>query len=175
GCKNITSLFLDNDNFANISAFNDSKTSVRNIYIGKSVSQINANAFSGCSNLLSATICENVSEIGNNAFAGCSKLNEVTNYSEYPQPINETVFSGVNVKACSLYVMENSYYYYSNVVYWKDFLVKITGVEGVEVDEPQKEIEGYYDLKGIRLEKPIRGQVNIVRYTDGSTKKLVVK
>ena len=45
----------------------------------------------------------------------------------------------------------------------------------MEVDAETKEVEGYYDLKGIRLEEPIRGQVNIVRYKDGSSHKVFVE
>ena len=58
--------------------------------------------------------------------------------------------------------------------YWQDFLIN-AGVDGVEVDEATKEVEGYYDLKGIRLEEPIRGQVTVVRYKDGTSQKVVVK
>ena len=55
--------------------------------------------------------------------------------------------------------------------YWQDFLIGA----GVEVDAETKEVEGYYDLKGVRLEEPIRGQVNIIRYKDGTSHKIFVE
>lgn len=48
-------------------------------------------------------------------------------------------------------------------------------VEGIAVDEATKEVEGYYDMNGIRLEEPIRGQVTVVRYKDGTSHKIVVE
>lgn len=92
-----------------------------------------------------------------------------------PQEINANVFDGIDLSLCYLYVLENSYNYYIREAVWKDFNVRISGVEGVEVDATTKEVEGYYDLNGIRFEEPIRGQVNIVRYKDGTSQKIVVK
>ena len=48
-------------------------------------------------------------------------------------------------------------------------------MEGVKADETANEVEGYYNLNGVRLEEPARGQVTIVRYIDGSSRKIVVK
>ena len=40
--------------------------------------------------------------------------------------------------------------------------------------DPNAEIEGFYTVGGIKLDKPVRG-LNIVKYTDGRTKKVYVK
>ncbi|MBR5654521.1 MAG: hypothetical protein IKX22_10635 [Prevotella sp.] len=40
--------------------------------------------------------------------------------------------------------------------------------------DPNAEIEGFYTVGGVKLDKPVRG-LNIVKYTDGRTKKVYVK
>jgi len=81
-----------------------------------------------------------VTLIGDYAFKDCKALLTVTNNALTPQPINETVFSGVDVCQIALLVPEDSYDLYNHVAHWKDFLVKINGVEGAEVDKDKKEI-----------------------------------
>ena len=51
--------------------------------------------------------------------------------------------------------------------------VGISGVEGIETDNNSKEV-ARYDIHGCRLSKPSRG-VNIVIYSDGSTRKEIIK
>ncbi|MBR5436494.1 MAG: hypothetical protein IK120_06485 [Muribaculaceae bacterium] len=100
----------------------------------------------------------------------------MANYALTPQTIDDYVFYGVDISNCKLYVWHESLDAYKAANVWKDFDIQdLGGVEGVEVDEAKKEVEGYYDMKGIRLNEPARGQVNIVRYKDGSSQKIVVK
>ena len=145
------------------------------VIIPNTVVSIGDNSFAGCQDLVSVVISNSVTTIGDYAFKDCKNLLTVTNNALTPQRINETTFSGVDVSYCTLLVPEESFDFYNHVTYWKDFFVKINGVEDVEVDAPTKEVEGYYDLKGIRLEETIRGQVNIVRYKDGSSQKTAIK
>ena len=48
-----------------------------------------------------------------------------------------------------------------------------TGVSSVKTGD-DSDIEGYYNINGVRSETPVRG-VNIIRYKNGSTKKVVIK
>ena len=150
-------------------------SNIKSLTIPNSVCSIGKYAFFNCKNITSLFIGEKTTTINTAAFKNCTALSNVTNYSEYPQNIDNTVFSGVEIKNCFLYVGEGSYEYYKSAEHWKDFIVQIAGVEGVEVDGTTKEVEGYYDLKGVRLEEPACGQVNIVRYTDGTAKKIVIE
>lgn len=50
----------------------------------------------------------------------------------------------------------------------------LTGIGSVEAEESVPTIVGYYDLKGHRFTSPQRG-INIVRYSDGTTRKVFVK
>ena len=48
------------------------------------------------------------------------------------------------------------------------------GVDGIGADESKPYITGYYNLQGIRFDQPVSG-INIVRRSDGSAIKLIVK
>ncbi len=49
-----------------------------------------------------------------------------------------------------------------------------SGVSEMTSDYAQKDIDAYYSLDGARHNNPVKG-VNIVRYTDGSSRKMMVK
>ena len=49
-----------------------------------------------------------------------------------------------------------------------------TGIDDVMSNETAPEIEGYYDLHGRKLQKPQHG-INIIRYTDGTARKVLMK
>ena len=181
GCSGLTSIDWNAKNSEIYFVLDDrvflfgENTSVKTVVFGEDVEHIPEGVCCGLGGLKSVTIGSGVNSIGDYAFENCKELITVTNNALTPQRINATVFNGVDVSYCTLLVPEESFDFYNHVTYWKDFFVKINSVEGVEVDEATKEVEGYYDLKGIRLEEPIRGQVNIVRYTDGTSQKAVVK
>ena len=49
-----------------------------------------------------------------------------------------------------------------------------TGIEFISVDTPERTVIGYYNLQGQRTSEPQRG-LNIIRYSDGTSKKVLVK
>ena len=49
-----------------------------------------------------------------------------------------------------------------------------TPTDIADIEEGAAEIEGYYSLDGKKMERPAKG-VNIVRYTNGTTRKLYIK
>ena len=49
-----------------------------------------------------------------------------------------------------------------------------SGVESVSSESAEKKVDAYYSLDGARHNSPVKG-VNIVRYTDGSSRKMMVK
>ena len=169
---------------------------LKSVEIPATVREVGESAFRGCSSLervvlpdLSAPAATlkhlstkaastNLLIIGDYAFADCSALNEVRNNSLAPQAVNETVFSGVDVSNCKLYVPEQSMNLYKEAAIWKDFIIEgFVGVEDIFIDRPsiEKTVVGYYDLRGIRHDEPVRGQINIVLFSDGTAKKVIVK
>ena len=65
---------------------------------------------------------------------------------------------------------------YANIAFVID--EEAEGDETTTIDrliyDPNAEIEGFYTVGGVKLDKPVRG-LNIVKYTDGRTKKVYVK
>lgn len=47
-------------------------------------------------------------------------------------------------------------------------------IEEIESEQEAPTIEGYYDLRGVRHEEPVRG-FNIIRYSDGTARKVIAK
>jgi len=130
----------------------------------------------GLSGLTSLTIPGSVTDIGDGAFSGCSGLTSVTNLALTPQPIGSSVFNSVDISSCKLYVWHESISDYQATDVWNDFDIQdLGGVDGVEADTEVKTVEGYYNLQGVCIDEPIRGKVSIVRYTDGTAKKIVVR
>ena len=147
------------------------------IEIPNSVISIGSHSFNGCTGLTSVKIGNSVTLIDTDAFYSCSRLTSVINLALTPQSLFDTdVFFLVNIPACKLYVWHEAIDKYKEAAVWKDFDIQdLGGVEGVEADVEAKTVEGYYNLQGVRIDNPERGKVSIVRYTDGSAKKVVVK
>ena len=146
------------------------------VTIPSSVTSIGSSAFSGCSGLTSVTIPSSVTSIGDSAFEGCSGLTSVYVSWESPLSINASIFENVNTKSCILYVPKGTYddYWLSN---WGVFdnieEYDVTGIDNVTTSSDVKEISRY-SVNGQRLKVPTKG-LNIVKYSDGSVKKVVVQ
>ena len=149
-------------------------TNIKNFNFGNEVESIPSFLCNGLTGLTSLTIPASVATIGGSAFRNCDKLKSVTNFAETPQEIQPSVFENVDKTVCKLFVLSQSLEKYKAAAVWKEFLVE-AGVEGVEADDETKTVAGYYNLQGVRIDNPERGQVSIVRYTDGSAAKVIVR
>ena len=156
-------------------------TKLTEVVIPNQLGSIPEGAFLSCSSLKKLTIGFSVDFIGLYAFSG-TKLSEIKCLPPTPPFVHEIpnaewfCFSGFTRKDCKLRVPQESVLKYETAAVWKDFnIVGVNGVDGVEADDEEKEVEGYYNLQGIRLGEPVRGEVNIVRYTDGTARKVVVE
>ena len=137
---------------------------------------IGSYAFYDCSGLTSVTIPSGVTSIGQDAFYNCSGLTSVYVSWESPLSINASIFVNANTKSCILYVPKGTYddYFISN---WGVFdnieEYDVTGIDNVTTSSDVKEISRY-SVNGQRLKVPTKG-LNIVKYSDGSVKKVVVQ
>lgn len=151
------------------------------VTIPNSVTSIGSEAFHGCYGLTSVTIGSGVTSIGGRAF-NCDNLATVISKIETPFAINgksssEPVFSANTFMNADLFVPEGTIGKYKTTTGWQDF-VWITegipsGIEGVKTDDDKTEVSRY-TLDGKKLSEPQKG-INIIKMSDGTTKKEIVK
>ena len=138
---------------------------------------IGSRAFLGCSVLTSLTLPAGITEIGSWAFAGCSGLTSIYVYAEKVPKIDSNAFKGVDAKKCTLYVPMGTRYdycasdfgdYFENIVEFE-----ATGIDKTTTSTDVEEVVRY-SVNGQRLSAPTKG-LNIVKYSDGSVKKVAVR
>ena len=137
---------------------------------------IGSRAFLGCSGLTSLTLPADITSIGDEAFQGCSGLTSIYVYAEKVPKIDSSTFSECDTKKCTVYVpMGNhddyrlSYFgYFENIVEFD-----ATGIDKTTTSTDVEEV-ARYSVNGQRLSAPTKG-LNIVKYSDGSVKKVAVR
>ena len=141
-----------------------------------SVTEIGESAFRGCSSLASLTLPSSVTSIGKSAFEGCSGLTSIYVSWESPLSIDASTFKDANTGKCILYVPKGTYddYWLSNWGIFENIVeYDATGINHIMTSGDAKEISRYA-ADGQRLEVPAKG-LNIVKYSDGCVKKVVVQ
>ena len=144
--------------------------------IPSSVTSIGYYAFSGCSGLTSLTIPSSVTSIDDNAFSGCSGLTSIYVYPEKVPILGTGVFYRCDAKNCTVYVPIGTFgdYWLSEFGYFENIVeFDATGIDKVTTSTDAKELSRY-SVNGQRLSAPAKG-LNIVKYSDGSVKKVVVQ
>ena len=132
-------------------------------------------AFYGCSGLTSLTIPSSVTSIGDYAFEGCSGLTSIYAYPEKLPKLGTGVFYRCDAKNCTVYVPIGTFgdYWLSEFGYFENIVeFDATGIDKVTTSTDAKELSRY-SVNGQRLSAPAKG-LNIVKYSDGSVKKVVV-
>lgn len=168
---------------------------------GSALEVIGDNAFVNNANLTKIELNEGLLSIGENAMAYCDKLNTLTipstvttlgkyflngsanldllvNNAVEPQVLaadifNPEVFDGYEF--VELFVPADCKSLYESAPIWSKFVTineEESGLTNISVES--KTVDAIYDLQGRRMNDVIPG-VNIVRYTDGTTSKVVVK
>ena len=176
GCRSLTSLTLPSG-VTSIGEYAFSGCSgLTSLTLPSSVTTIGYSAFRGCSGLTSLALPSSVTAIGGSAFEGCSGLTSIYVSWESPLSIAASTFKDANTEKCILYVPKGTYddYWLSN---WGIFANIVeydaTGIDHITTSGEAKEISRYA-ADGQRLEVPAKG-LNIVKYSDGSVKKVVVQ
>ena len=176
GCKGLTSLVIPSG-VTSIDRYVFSDCSgLTNLVIPSGVTSIEEAAFSGCSGLTSLTIPSSVTSIGPSAFSGCSGLTSIYVYPEKLPKLGTDIFSGCDAKNCTVYVPTGTYddYWLSEIGYFENIVeFDATGIDKVTTSTDAKELSRY-SVNGQQLSAPAKG-LNIVKYSDGSVKKVVVQ
>ena len=126
--------------------------------------------------MTSLTLPSSVTEIGRSAFYGCSGLTSIYVSWESPLSIDAYTFKDANTEKCILYVPNGTYddYWISNWGIFENIVeYDATGINRITTSGDAKEISRYA-VDGQRLEVPAKG-LNIVKYSDGCVKKVVVQ
>ena len=156
-------------------------TSLTSVIIPNSVTTIVSEAFEECSSLSSIVLGNSVTSIEDQAFRMCSNLTHFYSYAEQVPTCHWSSFSGSNYKQTTLHVPATSIETYKNAKQWKDFGTiialtdddpKPTGIQSINNEVITA--ERYYSLDGKHITTPKRG-LNIIRMSDGTTKKVIMK
>ena len=140
------------------------------------ITSIFYNAFYGCSGLTSLTLPAGITSIGEYAFRGCSGLTSIYVYSEKVPKMGTDVFKGCDANKCTVYVPKGTYddYRISEFGYFENIVeFDPTGIDKTTTSTDVEEVSRY-SVNGQRLVGPTKG-LNIVKYSDGSVKKVAVE
>ena len=177
GCSGLKSLNLP----AGITRISDYAfygcSGLTSITLHTGITSIGSYAFYGCSGLTSLNLPAGITEISEGAFKGCSGLTSIYVYAEIVPKIGRDEFTGVDAKKCTLYVPMGTYsdYWLSDFGNYFENIVEFdaTGIDKTTISTDVEEVVRY-SVNGQRLSAPTKG-LNIVKYSDGSVKKVAVR
>ena len=176
-CSSLTSINIPDAVTSIESSAFSSCTGLTSITIPDAVTSIGSSAFYNCTGLTSVTIGDAVTSIGSSAFNYCSSLADIYSLNITPPTCASTnCFSNY---AANLHVPKEAVDTYASTYVWQDFSTIVgdvdSAVESVSVDETEAQPTGYYSLSGQRLNGPSGSGATIIRYSDGTTKKVFVR
>lgn len=144
------------------------------VVLPKNLSSVGKFAFYACSALESVEISSSVTSIGDHAFNYCNELTQVYSYIAEPFAINSNVFSATTKENATLYVPQGTLDLYKEADGWKEFanIVEMS-IGDVEQISSESAVSDVYNLNGQKADA-LSG-INIIRKTDGTTQKVLVK
>ena len=153
-------------------------TNLSSITLPSGVTWLGRCAFDGCTNLSSITLPFNLKYIGGDAFRGCTGLTSIYAFMEKPCTIDETTFDSETKINATLYVPKGSLLDYWDDNQWKKFMnieeFDATSIGSLNTNANDIQEVSRYSDNGQRLNTPAKG-LNIVKYNNGTVKKIMVK
>ena len=149
---------------------------LKDVKIGDGVTTIGDNAFSGCISLKAFSFGSSVETIGQEAFSDCVSMTTLISKAETPPTCGSQALDDINKWECTLLVPDGFVEAYQAAPQWKEFFfieIDPDAINDVMADEGEK--EGIcYDAQGRMIGMPQKG-INIIRYSDGTSRKVLVK
>ena len=176
GCSGLTSLNLP----AGITSIGEGAFAIcsglTSLTLPAGITSIGEYAFDSCSGLTSLILPASITSIGSYAFSSCSGLTSIYVYAEKVPKMGSDVFDYCDTKKCILYVPKGTYadYRSSEFGYFENIVeFDPTGIDKTTTSSDVEEVSRY-SVNGKRLVGPTKG-LNIVKYSDGSVKKVAVE
>ena len=157
--------------------YSDEDTEITNLVIPDDVTSISNRAFYYCSGLTSVTIPASVTSIGSSAFYNCNNLADFVSLIQEPFTVSRIV-SDIVYKNGTLYVPQGTMAKYKATDGWKQFVWMEegmpTGIKPANGNDNNATEVQRYTIGGESVNHPQRG-INIVKMSDGTAKKVMVK
>lgn len=156
------------------------KTTLKEITLPDAITSLGDWCFWNCGYLYMINLPAGITRLGQCCFMSCDALLYIYAGWTNPITIREDVFDNYLISAGNvyLYVPKGTVDNYKRTAVWQKFNKKIreyvpSGINNTIINCDVKEISRY-SVNGLRLDKPGKG-LNIVKYRDGSVKKVVVQ
>ena len=149
-------------------------TSLKSVSMGDGINTIGRYAFSGCSALESFSFGTGLKSVGEEAFSDCTGMKKLVSKTAVPPICGPQALDDINKWECTLYVPQESLDAYKSAAQWKEFFFLETGIKDVPNTSSSATESERYSTDGTRIASPQKG-INIIRMSDGTVKKVLVK
>ena len=149
-------------------------TSLKSVSMGDGIDTIGKYAFSGCSALESFSFGTGLKSIGDEAFSDCTGMKKLVSKTAVPPVCGPQALDDINKWECTLYVPQESLDAYKSAAQWKEFFFLETGIKDVPNTSSSATESARYSTDGTRIASQQKG-INIIRMSDGTVKKVLVK
>ena len=149
-------------------------TNLNDVIIPNSVKSIGGRCFAGCKGLNAVLLGTGLKSIGDEAFSGCTALKKLVSKTAVPPVCGSQALDDINKWECTLYVPQESLDAYKSAAQWKEFFFLETGIKNVSNTSSSATESARYSTDGTRIASPQKG-INIIRMSDGTVKKVLVK
>jgi hypothetical protein len=150
-------------------------TNLKNVKIGNGVTNIDDRAFSGCSSLDYFAFGSSVRTIGNEAFSDCTAMTKIISHATTPPTCGTQALDDINKWNCTLSVPKGVTTAYQQAEQWKEFFFindDVSKIGSLMIGNSSPSC--IYDVNGRKLDG-MKPSLNIIKMSDGTTKKVVVK
>lgn len=147
--------------------------SLETLEFSDGIESLGMRSFYYCDALKAVSFPESVTQLGDEAFANCLSLTEVESLAMTPPAASVSTFSADTYRAATLKVNEDAAEAYRAASPWNQFSSMVSGIDSIGSDMPTA--ERIHRIDGSAVSEINGTGIYIVTYSDGSTRKIIVK